>query len=287
MPKYKIVYDRRNCIGVSSCALLAEEFWKMNADDKADLVGGKEKADGSWERQIDEKDLHKNKEAEAAVAECTKARIKLAVMLQRRFFHNTAALKKIVESRALGEITKVHYELNVNKTKEYYQGWRGKKELVGGGVLLCQGLHDIDRIAHCFGQPEIISSKIRTTRNYIDIEDEAEIMLQLPNNIPWKITASANSPTVWSGKILVVGSKGSVLLDSEKVLEWKVPGVAMPAINQKVDRDFVPVYYDPCHEEVIEDFIQSIMQDKEPIINGESTLPALKTLFEIYEKSIP
>lgn len=63
MPKYKIVYDRKNCIGVSSCALLAEKFWKMNADDKADLVGGKEKKDGIWELEIEEKDLYTNKEA--------------------------------------------------------------------------------------------------------------------------------------------------------------------------------------------------------------------------------
>ena len=63
MPKYKIVYDRSNCIGVSSCALLAEEFWKMAADTKADLVGAKQTKEGIWEREIEEKDLHKNKEA--------------------------------------------------------------------------------------------------------------------------------------------------------------------------------------------------------------------------------
>ena len=63
MPKYKIVYDRSNCIGVSSCAILAEEFWKMNTDNKADLVHGKEKNKGIWELEIEEKDLNKNKEA--------------------------------------------------------------------------------------------------------------------------------------------------------------------------------------------------------------------------------
>lgn len=63
MSKYKIVYDRKNCIGVSSCAILAEEFWKMNEDNKADLIGGKENAEGIWVREIDEKDLEKNKEA--------------------------------------------------------------------------------------------------------------------------------------------------------------------------------------------------------------------------------
>ncbi|MBI2668902.1 ferredoxin [Candidatus Woesearchaeota archaeon] len=68
MPKYKIIYDRKNCIGVGSCALLAAKFWKMNpADDKADLVDGKQnekqKKDEVFELEIDEKDLHQNKEA--------------------------------------------------------------------------------------------------------------------------------------------------------------------------------------------------------------------------------
>ena len=224
-------------------------------------------------------------QAVAAVAECKKAGVKLAVMLQRRCFHNTTALKKLVESNALGKIHRIRYDLQVNKGQEYYQGWRGKKELVGGGVLLCQGLHDIDRIIHCFGQPRVISSQIKTTRDYLDVEDEAQAVLQLPHNILWQITASANEPTLWSGKISVEGSKGSLVLDSEKVLEWNVPGVPVPAINQKPQRGFVPSYYDPCHEEIIEDFIQSIMHNQELMISGESSLPALHTLFEIYDKS--
>ena len=63
MAKYKIIYDRNNCIGVSSCAILADEFWKMNDDTKADLISARKAGDGKWELEIDEKDLHKNKEA--------------------------------------------------------------------------------------------------------------------------------------------------------------------------------------------------------------------------------
>lgn len=40
--KYKIVYDRDNCIGAGSCVAVLAEKWVMNnKDDKADLVGGK------------------------------------------------------------------------------------------------------------------------------------------------------------------------------------------------------------------------------------------------------
>ena len=64
MAKYKIVYDRKNCIGARSCAILAEAFWTMDAkEDKADLVGGKNIGNETWELTIDEKDLHVNKEA--------------------------------------------------------------------------------------------------------------------------------------------------------------------------------------------------------------------------------
>ncbi len=64
MPTYKIIYDRKNCIGVSSCALLADKFWVMNReDDKAVLVGSKTKGHDVWELKIDEKDLEVNKEA--------------------------------------------------------------------------------------------------------------------------------------------------------------------------------------------------------------------------------
>ncbi len=69
MPKYKIVYDRKNCIGVSSCALVAEKFWVMDRkDDKAVLIGGKlpegkKQGDDVWELIIEEKDLEVNKDA--------------------------------------------------------------------------------------------------------------------------------------------------------------------------------------------------------------------------------
>jgi len=39
---YKIVFDRKNCIGAAACAAVAPEFWVMNEDGKADLVGYKD-----------------------------------------------------------------------------------------------------------------------------------------------------------------------------------------------------------------------------------------------------
>jgi len=47
--KYKVVYDRNNCIGAGSCVAIFPRRWIMNnADDKADLVGGKKDEKEMW-----------------------------------------------------------------------------------------------------------------------------------------------------------------------------------------------------------------------------------------------
>ena len=63
MATFKIIYDREGCIGAGVCAAVADKFWKMVDDGKADLVGGVKNAEGKWELEIDEKDLDINKQA--------------------------------------------------------------------------------------------------------------------------------------------------------------------------------------------------------------------------------
>ncbi len=42
MPKIKVVYNRKNCIGAGSCCIVCPKFWQMNNDGKADLLGSKQ-----------------------------------------------------------------------------------------------------------------------------------------------------------------------------------------------------------------------------------------------------
>jgi ferredoxin len=51
--KYKIVYNRTECIGAGACAAIAPDTWLMVAGGKADLVGGKEISTGMWEATIE------------------------------------------------------------------------------------------------------------------------------------------------------------------------------------------------------------------------------------------
>ncbi len=58
--KYRITYDRINCIGAGSCVISYPERWVMNrVDDKADLIGGKEITPHTWEIEFTEEELDK------------------------------------------------------------------------------------------------------------------------------------------------------------------------------------------------------------------------------------
>ena len=37
--RYKIVYERKACIGAAACAAVTPEYWVMRDDAKADLIG--------------------------------------------------------------------------------------------------------------------------------------------------------------------------------------------------------------------------------------------------------
>ncbi len=63
MAKYKIEHDRPNCIGCSACAGVEPNFWEMDEDGKSNLKGSNKRQDGWEERDIEEVDFPKNKEA--------------------------------------------------------------------------------------------------------------------------------------------------------------------------------------------------------------------------------
>jgi len=73
MTKYKIVYNPKACIGAGECAAVSK-MWHINTKGKAELKGSVLNKDGSYELEIDEKDLT---EQQKAAGSCPVGAIKL------------------------------------------------------------------------------------------------------------------------------------------------------------------------------------------------------------------
>lgn len=73
MAKFKIIYDRNNCVAAGPCAAVDPEHFKINPEDgKAILINGKEVSPGVFELEIDSDEL-----ANQAAAVCPAAVIQV------------------------------------------------------------------------------------------------------------------------------------------------------------------------------------------------------------------
>ena len=58
MAKYKIIYNKKDCIGVAACVAVAEKWWVMDEENKADLKGAKlNEETGLYELEVNENEL--------------------------------------------------------------------------------------------------------------------------------------------------------------------------------------------------------------------------------------
>lgn len=225
--------------------------------------------------------------AKEMVEYCKRKNVRLGVMLPRRFYNNSRAVKQVLDKKLLGKIKNVEFSLECHKGEDYYKtDWRGKKEFTGGGVLMSQSIHSIDQLVYFFGKAKSVKGKVWTTRDYLEIEDEAEGEILFENGVKVKLRATANSEKLWEGITKIKGEKGEIILDSAEVIKWNVD-FPKPKIEEQenVPENIKPGYYGLGHLKVINDFISAIKEHKKPYVTAEDSIEAMRIIIGIYKSS--
>ncbi|MAE13534.1 hypothetical protein CMO92_03135 [Candidatus Woesearchaeota archaeon] len=60
---YVVEHDRPNCIGCGSCCVIAEGFWELDDDGKANITKAEQLKNGQQRLEIKDKDLEIMKDA--------------------------------------------------------------------------------------------------------------------------------------------------------------------------------------------------------------------------------
>jgi len=109
----------------------------------------------------------------------------LAVVHQYRFEPAYQYAKKILESGELGPIYRCSMVESSWRTEAYYQSspWRGTWKGEGGGVLLNQAPHILDRYVWLCGMPDTVFARCDTNLHQIEVEDIASAILHHANGM--------------------------------------------------------------------------------------------------------
>ena len=130
-------------------------------------------------------------------AEGSKGR--LTVVFQRRFEPAYQQVKSLLAGGELGAILRCEMVESFWRSDAYYRSgsWRGTWKGEGGGVLVNQAPHVLDRYAWLCGMPETVSGFCDTVMHRIEVEDAASAIFRHAGGMQGYVHVSTNEcPTV-------------------------------------------------------------------------------------------
>ena len=123
--------------------------------------------------------------ADAMIAACKKAGVKLLVDFGNRYKQETNQIKAALDRGLFGDLVLAEARLKWYRSDDYYNkswhAWHGTWELDGGGSLINQTVHYVDLLCWYMGAPETVRGRLGVYNHDIESEDMSLAMLHYPN----------------------------------------------------------------------------------------------------------
>ncbi|NLC44480.1 MAG: Gfo/Idh/MocA family oxidoreductase [Clostridiales bacterium] len=223
---------------------------------------------------------------------CRNNKVKLGCVYQRRLMKEAVVTKKAIDSGEFGKIVLADAYLKYYRSQEYYNsaGWRGTWELDGGGALMNQGVHGIDLIMWLAGDVKSVFARAETLARDIEVEDTALAILKFTSGAVGVIEGTTSVYPAQETRFEIHGENGSIIFGDSGFQQWRKVGSdedTLPdVINEKVGGSDDPAAISNLgHDALIDDMISAVIEDRDPMITGESARKAVDLILAIYESS--
>jgi len=227
------------------------------------------------------------READEMIENARTRGLKLGVVFQYRTFPINREIKRLIETGELGTMYRVCMEACTFRTQLYYDrdAWRGKWATEGGGALINQTIHDLDLLQWLAGKPKQLQGQISTMYHNIEVDDMASATIVFENSAHGILQVGIVDP-ISTTRLEISGEKGKLICEDGKVRrailgksvreyaavpevwQWH-PEIEWVDVEPQVDEE-------RGHGAVIKDFAQAILDDREPLVNGEEGRASLE-----------
>jgi len=230
--------------------------------------------------------------ADALIAKCKEARVKLGVIFQDRFQPDIRRLKQLISQGMLGKPLLADARVKWFRPSEYYGGsrWRGTWALDGGGALMNQGVHTVDLLLWLLGEVRSVQARVATLLHKIETEDTALALLNFANGAVGVLQATTAAYPGYRRRLEITGSEGTVVLEHDRLIavDLRKPSGIDLSIGEG-DRNSSPsspvVSDTRGHQSAIEDFIRAIEEDGMPECDGTGGRRSVALVEAIYRAS--
>lgn len=230
------------------------------------------------------------KDADTICEMAKKYNRKVTVCHQNRFNRPVQKLREALEKGRFGKIVHAVANIRWNRNDEYYKqaSWRGTWEQ-DGGTLMNQGIHNIDLLQWMMGPVERLYAETDTFLRNIEAEDMGAAVLRFKSGAIGIIEGSACIyPRNLEETLSIFGEKGTVRIGGvalNKIIDWKFDDGLddEEEVKKEVNYEDPNTVYGYGHTPLYKDFIEAILEDKEPYITAEEGKKAVEIVLGIYK----
>src|SRR5580692_3862537 len=220
-------------------------------------------------------------EAEAMIAACKSARVKLMIAYRCHYEPTNLKAVKLIRDGALGQVQTIESSFGFNiKAGE----WRLSKALAGGGPLFDVGIYSLNACRYLTGEePQEIAafaSTIDRDGRFKEVEENVSWTMRFPSGAVASCTTTYGAPM--EGYFRVHGSKGWLEANQAFVYE----GLSLHGEFSAMKLDEANPSRDPSHFQAeAEHFSHCVQNGLESTSPGEEGLRDLRYITQIYKSA--
>lgn len=218
------------------------------------------------------------------------AGVRLGIVLQNRTRPNARELGRRIAEGELGELVTASASIRWWRAQSYYdEPGRGTLARDGGGVLLTQAIHALDLFLSLAGPVAEVSAMAGTSRTHrMECEDVVSAALRFTNGAIGSIDATTASFPGFPERLELVFDHATAVLTGESLmLYWRdgrIEDHSVAAGGHGGGADPMG-YAHTRHRAVLEDFLDALDEDREPLVTGEEALKVHRLIEAILASS--
>jgi predicted dehydrogenase len=216
--------------------------------------------------------------------------VELFVVKQNRYNKPIALTKIALDEGKLGKIFMVQCNVMWNRHQAYYSdsGWRGSKELEGGG-LYTQVSHFIDLLVWWFGDVAEARTMTDTLNHTIEIEDCGISAIRFSSGVLGSLfwtTCVYNKN--YEGSITIIGEKGTIKVGGKYLNEIEFWDVQSFPIPENIEFNDMPNNYGKYqgsssnHDKTVENIISRLLNERHMVVEGDEGMKSIDAIDKIY-----
>jgi UDP-N-acetyl-2-amino-2-deoxyglucuronate dehydrogenase len=229
-------------------------------------------------------------DADALIAACDAAAVRLFVVKQNRLNASIQLLKRAIDKGRFGRIFMANTTVWWSRPQEYYDQspWRGTWEF-DGGAFLNQASHYVDLMQWLVGPVDTVMARTATLARRIEAEDTGIAILKYRSGALGSIQVTMLTfPNNMEGSFTLLGERGSVKIGGtavNKVEQWAFS-------DSDPDDDLVqqastspPSVYGFGHEAYYRNVMAVLRDETRPDTDGRGGRKSVELVLAIYQSA--